>query len=59
MEKKKKMQNTELNKSKKDLEEQKAMFEAILGEDKKPASLVNVERLGKENKKNFFIVCET
>ena len=54
MEKKKKIQNTELSKSKKDLAEQKAMFEAILGEDKKPASLVNVDRLGKENKKNFI-----
>jgi len=53
MEKKKKEQSNILNTSKKDLAEQKAMFEEILGEDKKPASMVNVDRLGKENKKNF------
>lgn len=53
MENKEKEQSKELKDSKKELAEQKELFESILNEDKKPASLVNVERLGKENQKNF------
>jgi hypothetical protein len=53
VERKKKEQIMDLEKSKKELAEQKALFESILNEDKKPASIVNVERLGKQNEKNF------